>query len=960
MIGRSHARWLAPLVAALALAGSAAAQHDEKILSKDDLEFARALQLAGYTDMADRLLEAFKKVKGGSGEVALETEIFTLKRQEEDARKLLDPVQRATALGQVVEATEKFVRDHAGTEQATDLQDDLPGLYQSVGEIIASALAKDPNSPEAKDLRARGTAMFERALDALRAQVETLTAAREKHKELKPDEPDTKLEYDYMVALYSQARTYYFSALVMDPTSLARKDPLQKALAILGDFELSFGDQLTCFEGYIYAGLCDIELGDLDRAVQDFDYAIRLRESYGADARGVYEMDVYAANIVSSAVLQKMLLLINKKNDVPGAIAVAEDFLKTTPEPTKTMRGLAVLVQLAEAYKTLGDDKNVELVAKRLIDADPHGLAGARGRELLGSGGSGSLGASDTLKLANETWGRGDLPRAVELAQEAGVLARGTAQEADLGTQAAKLLGEILSDTRWPSPFYYEATAVWDSAANRYPAGANAPECLHKAIQGYLQLLKLEQRNYFKTQARARMTELTKRYPKSSYAAKAAMNEGALLEAEGDYVRAAEMYASIPEGNPDHEEAACRSGMAWASHSRKLAQDGNAAGAAEASKKAEAIFKATRTEAESTARETLDSDKKNRMVGVSFQARVGLANLYLADKTRAGEVLQLFEGADREFSAKEDAKKLAASRDFRMRALMTLGQVDKAIELLDSLIKENPESDAVGPSAATLALALDARGRELRTAGKGSEGDAQWRKAANYYFLAIRAQIEGREAVNVESLEPIASRLLVFALHFNRVPEDVDTFLDWTGKVLDEDPFDRAIRALEAVVAATPSYRAEIALARAYGFVGRWDDAAARYDDLFGNEKLIDIATLTLRQEVLRAKPELLFASLEWGVAERESALARNDTNRLTRANQIFGVLVNQTKGNKLWWQAKYFQLRTLYDQGAYDLADVALKQIERENPDLDEGKFGMRERFVKLREDLSRKVFTK
>ena len=51
---------------------------------------------------------------------------------------------------------------------------------------------------------------------------------------------------------------------------------------------------------------------------------------------------------------------------------------------------------------------------------------------------------------------------------------------------------------------------------------------------------------------------------------------------------------------------------------------------------------------------------------------------------------------------------------------------------------------------------------------KSAEADQLWRKAAANYMLAIKGQLEGREAVQLESLEAVADRLHSAALHLLR------------------------------------------------------------------------------------------------------------------------------------------------------------------------------------------------
>ncbi len=930
--------------------GPGAASGDEKILAKDDLEFARALSRHGYPDLAEEVLGAIERQAQKEPDEGLSASVLRLDLQEVAAYREPDPIKRIDLLAEVADQKEQFVETRSGTPAAEDVLNRLPDLYRVIGEQTAAVLQQDGSSPDTEQLRERGSKMFERAVDALKARRESLSERLQKED---PERPDPELELQTMIASYNLARTHYFHALLAREGSWAKTDRLESALAVLLDLQLDFADQLLCYEGFIYEGLCHKELGQSDQAVASFDLAIRLRETYERDPKGVYLMSNEAADIVSSAVLQKILLLV-EKGDHAASVAIADDFFATTPGALDTLKGLAILAQQAEASRSLGDRRRLEEAAQKLIDIDPHGPAGERGRELLGEGGAFALSAADTLELAETSAGRGELERAVALGQQVLILARGTGEEADLGARTGLLLGALFAQRGW----LHEAAVAWDASADTYAKGKDAPECLWRAVNCYLTLQSREQRPFYGERARTRMTELAQRYADHPYASMARIIEGQQLEAEQDFARAAEVFESVAPGTAGYEEALYRAGNAWSRHARKLHQDGETSAASEATAKAEDLLKKSQTALEAALARTLDTTAQERLRSFAFNGRVSLANLYLLEGVdRPADALALFEGMEKTFPG-EAAVSTALS--LRFRALQALGKVDEAMALLDAEIRANPNAAWIGSSAAALAQSLDKRATELvEGSSESAEADRFWRKAAGYYILAIRGQLEGKEAVRIEEMEAVANRLFVFALHFSGVPKDVDSFVDWSGTRADIDLLEQAARAYEAVLPLTPSYRTLINLARTLGFLGRWSDAAAYYAQLFERERFADTTTKTIDQEALRAKPELVFAYLEWGVCEREAGVKEADATRLSRASAIFETLVLGTAaGTKLWWQSKYYQLRTLVDRGEYEIADVALRSLERNWPEFDADQHGLRERFGALQRQLENKVF--
>lgn len=940
------------LAAAATTAGAATPGHpapghtspgDERILARHDLEFARALVRNGYPDLADELLTTIERGKTRSKDDGLFAQALRLELAEFDAYSLPDPLQQGQALERVVEDMERFVQEHPGSAAADSLSDRLLGLYRAFGERVAAMLANEDTAAEGKKLRGAGEKMFERAIDSLKTEREGIETKRGQL-----EEPDYALEGRAMLVAYNLARAYYFHAQILDDDFL-RTTRLKNALGVLQDIQLEFSNQLLCYEGYIYEGLSRRDLNQPGEALLAFDYGIGLRDTYERGANGLYMIAPDAADIVSSAVLQKMILLQQQGNPT-AAVEVAKDFFATIPNAGLTLKGLAILGQQAEALKKLDDSKGVEAVAQRMIELDPRGPGGERGRELLGAAASGSLGGVDTYRLAESAARRGEIERAVGLSQQVLVLARGTSEEAKLGAQACLLIGALQAQRGW----MHEAVVAWSGVMmQRYAQGADAPECLWRAANGYLALQAQERSPFYRDGAREMMTLLTARYPDHRYASMAAIIEGQQLEAEEEFERAADVYTRIPAGNAAHEESLYRAGNSWAGQMRKLLRENKPAEAKTAANKAEDLLKQARTSLQKAAGETLDIATQERLRALAFNSRVSLANLYLTKGVdRAADVAGMFEGAERDFSG--DVARLSSVRALRLKALQALGKVNEAALLLDQQLRDDPTGRGLGASAAILAQAFDERGLALRSSNS-VESDSLLRKAANYYAIAIRGQISGEQAVRIEELEPIANRLNALALQFNGVPETVVSFVEGKGTKLDDPLLDIATRAYEAVLTVTPSYRTQISLARALGFAHRWEDAAESYARLFERESFANLGTRTIDPVAMREKPELGFALLEWGVCEREVGLSRNASDRLARASSIFESLVVGTRADtKLWWPAKFYQLHTLSDRGEYQLAQIAMRDVERNYPKYDDGP--LKERFERLAKELKGK----
>jgi hypothetical protein len=921
------------------------AQTDIPILARDDLDFARALVRHGYPDLAEELLAEIESAKRPDQD-PLQAGAVRLELRGFEAYAETDPIRQGELLQALVADMEAFVQKNPGTPAAENISERLLELYRGFGERVAGLLRDEETAAEAEKLRAAADTMFQRAADTLKKDYTAKVAERDAQD---PENPDPELDRRVMLAAYNLARTYYFHGQLLQET-FAKQRRLDAALDTLADIQLDFPDQLLCYEGYIYEGLCHKELGDPEAALDSFDFAIGLRDTYERGSNGLFQIAPEAADIVSSGVLQKMLLL-NELGRPADAVGAARDFAETIPEAAQTLKGLSILVQEAEALRALGDEKELAAAAQRLIEIDPRGPGGELGRELLGSSTS-SLGAVDAMRLAESSARRGDFEQGVRMCQEVLAQAGGTAGEADLGAQASLLLGALFAQ----HGRLHEAVVAWGGVTDRYGQGKDAPECLWRAANGYLALQGQERSAYYRDGAREAMVQLSTRYPDHPYASMAAIIEGQQLEAEQQFVKAAEIYERIPEGTPGHEEGLYRAGNARARFVRQLAQEGKTSEVGPAADRAQRLLEQARADLEQAAEETLDIAAQDRLRNLAFNARVSLANLFLIQGVdREADVQALLAGIEQEFPG--DEGKAATARALELKALQAMGKIDEAVAILDAQLRQDPSGRELGSSAAAVAKALDERG-VAQLATDPAAADASWRKAAGYYWLAVRGQVEGEQAARVDELEPIANRLLALALHFSGVPESIDSFVDWTGGGLDENLLSQAARAYEAVLPLTPSYRTHIKLARTLGFLGRYEDAAASYVRLFERENFANTATRTIDPEALRAKPELAYAFLEWGVCEREVGVAQRNSERLARASAIFESLVVATSaGTKLWWPAKFYQIQTLDDRGEYGIAAIALRDLERNWPDYDAGEFGLRDRFQQLSQDLAKKA---
>ncbi len=940
-----------PLLLLLVIAAASVAHaQSERILGKDNIAFARELYRRGLTDLATGLCEAVEK--SGKADPAEKTAVSALKLDLglDLARDEVDLAKRKELIASILKSKEEFIQANGQTKEAEEARNNLPDVYRLLGETLTALLQKEKDPPAISKLRSEGGSLFARAEEALEARRQALKSQRE----------DAEKDLQYMALSYNLPRTYYFHSVLYPPESFEKEKFLAKAIEAFQDFGLDYSDQLLNFEGFIYQGLCHKDLKQPDKALLDFDDAIKLRETYDQDDKGRYLTTPEAADIVSAAVLQKVLLLTEQKK-YSEAIAAAKDYRETTPDALKAAQGLAVLAAQADAESASGDADGVGKTAQLLVEADPQGPWGARGRELQGkvitgsSGGKG-LGSAQLMRIAESLAIKGDYERAVTVARQALDSAQGTDQVADASAEALLLIGAVYGTRGW----FHEASAAYDAAAESYPGAEKAGDALWRAVNCYLELSSQEKRSFYARRVDERMKLLSTKYPNHPGATHAQLVEGKKLEQEQHWLQAAEVYQRLQPGSPAYDEGQSLAGKCFLQHARKLIQEGKMIEAKTFLATAEGLLKKAYTALEERAGQTLDREVLSQLDKQAFGARSTLASLYLlAGLNREAEVFPLFEGVEDRYA--NDPDKIASIWGYRIQALRAQGKLDEAVDLLESLIQKNPNARNVTVAAGVLARALDQRAIETRQKDpKSKEADDLWRRAARYYLLSVKPQASGDVAFTgkTSDLEDIANRLYVLGLHFNEIPEDQDSFVGWDiSKTKSKDLWEQSAKLYEAVQESSPSYRTMISLARTDGFLGRWKESAAIYGRLFDQEKLIDPATKKFNRATLSAKPQLLYAYIEWGIAEYQTAVQEKDPDRFNRAFGIFQTICsNSEKESRLWWQAKYYWIRSLVDRGDYENAKISLRDVERNSQDFDQGRFGFKSLFLELKAELAKK----
>ncbi len=949
------------LVVSLPVLAQSTPQQNEirpmaSILGRDDAAFARALYEDGLFDLAEGVCAAILAgEEAGQADFyqVLDAKALMLELRIERVRAEEDLIRRKDEIQAILAEKNQLIDDNSRTEVAEALRNTLPDTYMLLGATLAAALKKEQDPSVGAKLRAEGDASFKKAEEEGRQRIKRMAEQK--------DAGGPRASYaerQHMIATYNLAKIQYFHGLLFPEGDPEQAKYFEAAIDQFSDFSLDYPETLLTYEGYIFQGLCHRDLGDVEAALEDFDAAIELRETWDQDeTTGKWPTSEDAANVISVAVLQKVELLAEQgRHD--EADATARDFYDTIPDALLASRGLETLSAHAESRLAAGDVEGARELAQRLVDNDPQGGYGARGRGLLGQllGAGGARATPDQMiNIAQTLRDRGDLEGTLDLCRKVLSATRAKAEFASAGAQACVLMGGLYASRNQ----LYEASLAYDLAPELYPRGDLTPEAVWRAVESYRRLYRDEKRPFFDKRMQERVRTLVNDYSSHPRAAWATTIEGSQFEDAREFLKAAKLYLAIPPGSTVYEEAESRAGICYYQEARAEQKKGNASEADKHFKEAERLLRKTLVDIDAASEKTLDSVVQAQLAATRFGAQVNLARLLL-ETGRAPEVGPLLQDIEKRYPG--DGDKVEAVWVLRIEALGAEGKLEEAVALFESLLQTSANPSGTAKAAGVLARNLDASALALQEKDpKSAQARELWAKAVHYYDLSIQPQLKG-QIISASDVQTVADRLYSLGLILNDVPEGVETFVDWTDKPKAPQIWELAATVYDRLLAQAPSYRSMIHLGRCYGLLGRWADAASVYARLFDTEPILEPGGSRFDQQVLRAKPDLRQAYLEWGVAEHMLALAEQSQDSFTRASEIFQKMVhptNTSSSERIWWQSKYWQARSLYDRGEYESARFVIRDVKRGTAeDFDKGEFGYREKFAALEAEVSKKVF--
>src|SRR5262245_24251315 len=323
-------RWIVPSLIA-SCASPLFAQSTAVLSGKPEVDaaFARALYDRGQSEMAETVCTLL--TSGGRLPPAAELEVQSILFDVRASlvKRITDLAKRKDALKQILVDKEAFIKQHEGKPQAEAAAATLGDNYQQLGDTLKALIEKETEPTVVADYQAEGQKVYGDAEERLKLRIEELGKLVKEREDQEPEEDDPKLKAlngQWMTVRYNLPNTLLAHAQLFRKDEFQRKNLLEQADQLMQMFMLDYGgetDNTLMWQGVVLSGQILKELDKPDEALATWGgMANDLKEFFGADPKGVYQLSDLGADLVSVAHLQQMLLMTELKRDQEG-IALA-------------------------------------------------------------------------------------------------------------------------------------------------------------------------------------------------------------------------------------------------------------------------------------------------------------------------------------------------------------------------------------------------------------------------------------------------------------------------------------------------------------------------------------------------------------------------------------------------------------------------------------------------------------
>lgn len=943
-----------------------------------DADFARRLAASGDKKNADWVIAKLKaspsltepqKAELTYVEASNFISLFEKERDFEKAKAVYEQAKKA------IEEFIKIAPKGPSLTKATYQNGDLDRQY---GEKIIEQIRKEASAEKVTALRAEGEKAFQAATKYFAERRDEL------RKNAEAQGRDLKEDNDYQVASYALPNTYLSFAYLYPPGDSNREARLRSADSRFEEYVLDGPEgQMAYYDAYVKWGNARRDLGKPDEAVDCYQQALELLYFRDQDTGEKHVLPPNDADLTANAkfliieAVTEASRMWNQKKQYDQVIQFYTDVRIAMPQlERESLRALELVYEAAVAYEGLGKKDQAKIEAKRVFKAAPADTAvGAEARDLMTRLGE-SIESSEEVTLIQVVGSierhlsDGNYPEAIRAFQQSRDRWRGTLAEkkfwGDLlvrGGIAYQLAGRSL-----------EAYLLYTEVGERFPNFDKSKEALKQAVVEACKVWKTTKAAWGEPLAQEPLDKLNSAFsdaPETQEAQQMFLQTQLLVggKKQIDLAKIGEdQLKTLSKTEPkfgrivyDTALRYYRSGQAALNDSKlrgdiPTARDG-----------AERCFDLYLEWAK--AQQTIDAAEIAKIEERTIATYVAKAEMWLWDPGSAVEKSLNYLQQLEEKVAKAPAIAKAKFTDIeklKTRAYLKQNKLDQAMLVADGMYTKEPTSPK---TAWTLKRIADVSYNMMRAEKDAKKKESLAESGLKYYKNWVVSCDKQQAQLSSAEYNEVADRVFQFGLIKNNVawPEsrtyfsvDISKFSHAESAQMAADLYLKALAANEVspsngfVIPEVRYKRGQI-----LGLLLKFKDLAAEYAQIVKDSDLIDQENKIVRPTTNRKAlflNETLVNDLAW--ANAQLAL-QGDKDAAKEAQRLASYVIASTtpKGNAEpkfdFWYARYVTVFSMVKNGERALAQEQLKDYRRTDRDLDNGKFGFKEKFEALEQQL-------
>jgi tetratricopeptide (TPR) repeat protein len=928
--------------------------------AQDESDLARALAQRGWFDLAEEICDKLDKGAARNMVPFIRAEIKLGQVDRET-----DFAKSSQGLADAVTLYKKFLDENPTHPMALEAQTNIGWVQARKGRLAVDAIDVESDASKHADLQKQAVQAYSDAGKYYETTIEKLK--KEKSDKAQDALMDARLELPRVLIDHAKLSS------VDDAT---KKRLLTQAKTLLVDFEFDYGDRPIAFEAMLEGGKCLTELGEYKQAESKLRATFALRKRL---AEAKIKPNDYHNKIIFGAYIA-LAQSLQKAGRLPEAKAFVDEILKGDKTLEKEWAGPALKLEKAEILFKLKDVPGAMAMANEVMTKNANTRWEFVAKDKMKRWGEGGASirfspeqmmtaADSSMDRENFRDALRDLRRVIEACST-------EAEKAKYQPAAYYKMGQCFQAMKR----HYEAAAVYEKVFTLYQKDANAAKACYEAVRCFNTEFALSGDKRDDDQKEKYLSVLAANWPKDPAARNIKFVQAEKTEKTGDLKGAAELYRQVGEDAEAYESSLVAQGYCYYADASKK-HDKNPKDAAvqkevkeELRLAEEALTKFLARAADPSKAPSLPDQQKAR-VGLIQVANQQLAYIYMHESVgKTKEALEFLTKTAKDIPP--DDERIAKIWATQIQAYIALKQVDEAVKILDMMFDKFPDVPAIARACKSVAIKLDEQVIEM-TKAKADQAkiNENLRRISRYYAKWLNLAPALNMRITMADVLSVAETLYMIAKQINGLDENMTSFLDLKGKVIAEKQYftDAAfVHALltEGKVGKLPD-RDKIVLmtrlARCYSFIAQdadgWNKAKDQYENIVKAYKLVT-ATGILDGNVLGAHRELLGVYVEEGYVFSE--LGKKDPKlkfQFDNASTVFSNVLRVVQPNsEPWWQSKLMVLQVLFDRGAeadVKLAKVGLENLERGNPNFDENKFGMKDKFLELKKQINQVMGT-